>query len=251
MCGFIMEFATMHNEGDLLDFLYKSENRVGRLLTASKKMKSVVKFEEAAADLESKIIGSKVHFYGTRFMKLGHERSHVNIFIDVGMLSAPNLPKILLNSAIPFWFKDNSYWTTQSPEKVEEMMNMLKKYFKSEVQFADSIWLGPISTLKTPVPTLRVLHTRGRLQFDITFSSGIGVENTNLVHHMFSLQPEAYKLYHFVRIWIHIDEFSFKRYMVGLLVLFYLQNKNLMPSVVQMQEDVKEKFIEGKLSKIL
>lgn len=127
-------------------------------------------------------------------------------------------------------------------------MDTLIKYFKIEHKCADSLWMRPISTLKTPARTVRVVYKRGHLQCDITFDSGIGVENTKLIHHMFSLQPEAYKLYHFVRIWIHIDEFSFKRYLVGLLVIFYLQNKKLMPSVVQMQEDVKEKFIGGNIS---
>lgn len=142
-------------------------------------------------------------------------------------------------------------------------MQTLQEYFKSlpdfkppffkplsvvaeldqEFRSPDSLWREPLRTLKIPVPTLRVTHKR--LQCDITFSNGLGVENTRLLHHMFSLQPEAFKLYHFVRIWIHIDEFAFKRYMVALLVVFYLQNKNLMPSVLKMQEDTGEKFIAG------
>lgn len=109
------------------------------------------------------------------------------------------------------------------------------------------LWKGPISSLKTPVPMLRVIYTPGALQCDIAFSSGLGVENTKLVHHLFSLQPEAFAFYHFVRIWIHIDEFSFKRYMVAIMVIFYLQNKKFLPSVVQLQEDVPETFIEGSL----
>lgn len=125
------------------------------------------------------------------------------------------------------------------------MKEKLLEYLKTEVEFQDSKWIGRVSTLRTPVPTVRVFLAKSFLQCDITFSSGLGVEATNLIYHMFCLQPEAFKLYHFVRIWIHIDEFSFKRYMVALLVIFFLQNKKLMPSVVQMQEDVPEKFIEG------
>lgn len=156
-------------------------------------------------------------------------------------------------------FQDESYWKGQSIEKVEEMMNKLWEYFESEagdgswskVESDRTKWDLPLSELKTPVPTVRIHHVVNRqitLQCDITFDSGIGVENTNLIHHMFSLQPEAFKLYHFVRIWIHIDEFSFKRYMVAQLVIFYLQQKKLLPSVVEMQEDVPETFIKGKFS---
>lgn len=76
----------MPNDPDLLQFLAHSERRVKNLLDASKKMRNLrnVKFIEAAADLESKFPGSKVHFYGTKIMNLGHEKSHLNIFIDVG-----------------------------------------------------------------------------------------------------------------------------------------------------------------------
>lgn len=102
-----------------------------------------------------------------------------------------------------------------------------------------------MSRLKTPAMTLRV-HLK-RLQCDITFDSGLAVENTKLVHYLFSLQPEAFKLYHFVRIWIHIDEFAFKRYMVALLVIFFMQQKKMLPSVVDLQKDVGEKWIAGKL----
>lgn len=141
-------------------------------------------------------------------------------------------------------------------------MEKLEEFFWSELAVNESVkklkmigcvpdgsnknlWLGPMKRLKTPVTTLRV--NIDKIQCDITFDCGLGVENSKLVHRMFSLQPEAFKLYHFVRIWIHIDEFAFKRYMVGLLVIFYLQQKNLLPSVVEMQKDVGETWIKGEL----
>jgi hypothetical protein len=147
---------------------------------------------------------------------------------------------------------------TQSHERVQEIISELLQYFEAEVKryeflketdpiSANALWKGPLGTLVTPVPTVRIM-VRPRIQCDITFSSGLGVENTKLIHHLFSLQPEAFKLYHFARLWIHIEEFHFKRYVVALMVLFYLQSKNLMPSVIQLQEDVEEKFIAGKIS---
>jgi hypothetical protein len=108
-----------------------------------------------------------------------------------------------------------------------------------------NFWREPMKRLKTPTTTLRV--NMKKLQLDITFDSGLGVENTKLVHRLFSMQPEAFKLYHFVRIWIHIDEFAFKRYMVALLVIFYMQQKKLLPSVVDLQKDVDEKWISGRV----
>lgn len=89
---------------------------------------------------------------------------------------------------------------------------MLKKSLQSEIdenkrgQVSGIQFKGPIRTLQTPVRTLRVTRLPDMLQCDITFTSGLPVENTQLVRKMFSLQPEAFKLYHFVRIWIHIGE---------------------------------------------
>lgn len=120
------------------------------------------------------------------------------------------------------------------------------KQNKHDPNIAPSIlWKEPLKTLKTPVPTLRICSRIQNIQCDITFSSGLGVENTKLMYHLFNLQPEAHKLYHFARIWIHIDEFSFKRYVVALLVVFFLQTRNLMPSVLKLQEDEPETFIDG------
>lgn len=75
----------MPNDEDLLEFLEKSNDRVGRRLINARKMKNEIgRFRKIAEELESQIEGSKVHFYGTRSMQLGHEKSHLNIFLEVG-----------------------------------------------------------------------------------------------------------------------------------------------------------------------
>lgn len=74
----------MPNDEYLLRFLNKSEERVGRLLKFAANVKRDGKFQKAAEDLQSKFEGAKVHFYGTRMMQLGHNKSHLNIFLEVG-----------------------------------------------------------------------------------------------------------------------------------------------------------------------
>jgi hypothetical protein len=155
---------------------------------------------------------------------------------------------------------EKCYWTTQTSENVKLLMEQLEEYFKNEFKnsskSSSGLWKklrmnskneGIYNILYTPVPTLRVkFELNGRkVLCDLTFSNGLGVENSKIMNHLFELQPEAFKLYHFVRIWIHIDVFNFKRYVVALMVIFYLQTKNLMPSVVELQKDVPEKFIDG------
>lgn len=151
-----------------------------------------------------------------------------------------------------FLLLDNAYWENQNNDKIVMLTKLFEDYFKAEVKKELPLtednawnWKGRVSVLKTPISTVRSIIEPFHLQCDVTFKNGLGVENTKLINYMFRLQPEAFKLYHFGRIWIHIDEFAFKRYVVGLLVIFYLQQKNLMPSVVKLQEDVPERFIDG------
>lgn len=81
---------------------------------------------------------------------------------------------------------------------------------------------------------------------DITITNGSGVENTKLFRYMYKMQPEALKMYHFVRLYIHFGKLNFKRYMVSMLVTFYLQSCNLMPSIKDIQSRTPKKVIGGK-----
>ena len=64
---------------------------------------------------------------------------------------------------------------------------------------------------------------------------------------MYRIQPEALKVYHCVRlVVIHFGNLSFKRYMVSMLVTFYLQSCDLMPSIKDVQSSMDEKLIGGR-----
>lgn len=74
----------MYNEESMKQFLKKSSSRVTDLAWQASKMRNTAYFEDAAKDLESKVPDSKVYFYGTRVMQLGHPKSHLNIFLEIG-----------------------------------------------------------------------------------------------------------------------------------------------------------------------
>jgi hypothetical protein len=73
-----------YKNDDMVDFLERSEKRVSELVQRASRMRNTSHYADAVADLESKVPDSKVHFYGTRVMQLGHEKSHVNLFLEVG-----------------------------------------------------------------------------------------------------------------------------------------------------------------------
>jgi hypothetical protein len=75
---------------------------------------------------------------------------------------------------------------------------------------------------------------------------GLSTFNSKLLAHLFAIQPEAVKLFHFVREWMKTQEFFvLKGYSVTLLVLFYLQQQGLMPSVRDVQRNVKVTKLGG------
>jgi hypothetical protein len=65
--------------------------------------------------------------------------------------------------------------------------------------------------------------------------------------HLFELQPEAIKFYHFMRVFLPRYDVKFDGYMLKLLVIFYFQNENLLPSITKVQEGTVKQQISGEL----
>ena len=80
----IQGIGKMYNEASLREFLNNSDKRISNLLSHASKLRFTVNFLDAAKSLEAQIEGSKVHFYGTRIMQLGHGKSHLNMYFEVG-----------------------------------------------------------------------------------------------------------------------------------------------------------------------
>jgi DNA polymerase sigma len=97
------------------------------------------------------------------------------------------------------------------------------------------------------VPFIRALYVPSNIWVDITFSSGIGVKNTFLLRHLFEMQPEAAKFCMFIRKLLKLNGFKIKNYVVILLAIFYLQQKNFLPSIQTVQHGIPPRFIQGKI----
>lgn len=76
---------------------------------------------------------------------------------------------------------------------------------------------------------------------------GRSVATTKLLRHLFNIQPEAKKLFHFIRIWLGTSGIKLKGYQITLMVVFYLQSLNFMPSVTRVQRNIPLEEICGKI----
>lgn len=77
-------------------------------------------------------------------------------------------------------------------------------------------------------------------------TNGLRVANSKLLAHLFGIQPEAVSLFHFIKLWMAAQRFNgLKGYTLCLLVLFYLQTENLMPSIEKLQIGLTKVLIDG------
>lgn len=80
----------------------------------------------------------------------------------------------------------------------------------------------------------------------MTCSNGSGVENSLLIRHLFELQPEAINLYNFLNIFLPRYDLDLSGYLLKMFVVFFLQNEKLLPSIEDVQNNLKIKKIGGK-----
>lgn len=82
------------------------------------------------------------------------------------------------------------------------------------------------------------------------FSDGLGVVTTRLTAYLLNLQPQqqGLKLYHAVRMWLRIVGVELKLFQIQILVIFFLQQQDFLPSIEQVQKGVKRRSIGSKFS---
>ena len=82
-------------------------------------------------------------------------------------------------------------------------------------------------------------------------TNGFDVLNSLMLCHLFEIQPEAIKLFHFLKSLLPLCEELksadkvFSGYLLQLLVIFYLQSEKLLPSAKTIQENTTKEFIDG------
>lgn len=79
----------------------------------------------------------------------------------------------------------------------------------------------------------------------VTVNDGLCVVNSKLLAHLFAVHDDVVKFYHFIRLWLSCGNVEFKEYQLTLLVLFFLQTRNFVPSMKRVQKNLPRKMIKG------
>lgn len=100
--------------------------------------------------------------------------------------------------------------------------------------------------MNTRVPSFKVIHRTTGIKCDISVTNGMAVQNSKLFGHLFSIQSEAIAFHHFIRRWLAIFDVNVRGFSLTLLIVLFLQQNNLMPSIQKVQKGVPKIMLDSK-----
>lgn len=104
-----------------------------------------------------------------------------------------------------------------------------------------------VKQITLSIPSFKVIHRASGIKCDISVCNGLSVQNSKLFAHLFNIQPEAIALYHFCKRWLQIfDVQILKGFSLTLMIVFFLQQNNLMPTIENVQKNLTKIVIDGR-----
>lgn len=191
-------------------------------------------YEAIRRSLQNLMPGSDyIHFFGSRIMGVASVDSDLDIFVEMSKLQhnfflicRSNLQLKLWPIIYLFIFSGNSFYESLSSDWVEYYIAQME-----EALSYDNNWQHLNTIHNTRVPCIRAFYRPHNLMCDIVFNNGLGVVNSELMEHLFSIQPEAAKFCIFLKKWFDYDDLTVKNYIAVLFGVFYLQHCNYLPSI--------------------
>lgn len=81
---------------------------------------------------------------------------------------------------------------------------------------------------------------------DIVASSPFGVHDSEILYHMVNLQDEFKHFLFFIRNWINdLNDVHLKKMILLYLAIFYMQKRNVLPSLRKVRSMCRKKIVEG------
>lgn len=99
------------------------------------------------------------------------------------------------------------------------------------------LWIDFYSITGARTPILQAFFPAENLPCDLSFSNGLSHCNTKLISYFISLQPLFAKIALIVKEWAHAADIKINSYALTLLVVFYFQHVNLLPTVLELQKN--------------
>ncbi|KAJ8720446.1 hypothetical protein PYW07_012489 [Mythimna separata] len=119
--------------------------------------------------------------------------------------------------------------------------NVLTRYHR---KFSEII---AITTARVPI--VKFLHIPTQCQCDVNFKSPAGVRNSQLIAFLLQYDKRALPLAVLIKYWSKVHKFTgtnlMGNYALIMMLIFYLQLMNILPSVYELQRNMPEYFVDG------
>lgn len=181
-------------------------------------------YEMAMIDLELQVMKSmlkdcQVYLSGLHAIGLSTASDNIHLHVDIG---------------------SNYYKKTDIERDIGQMMFLVNVLERSGSWIINSIFKGS--------PAIRCVYKNTNQRFIINIGNGYKIQVNKILGHLFKIQQEAKRLYHFLRMYIiekHCCKIKYNLLMI--FVIFYLQQMRLLPSLDEVQSSLTRVFIDGKL----
>ncbi|XP_021697853.1 uncharacterized protein LOC5576551 [Aedes aegypti] len=178
--------------------------------------KSSVIPSEIISALKEVAPAARVECFGAKVSGIGYEDENVNLYVD--------------NAKHP-----------KTSDNVKEMFETLQRFF---VANGDEWTIQNIhdADIRTH---LTVKNNCENVCCRITFASEIYCYNTKLIRYYAETFPMYQKLCYFVQEFVKLIDIDLHCYIIVVLVLFYMQKRDYLPTVAQLQSRITEEIYNG------
>ncbi|XP_058462464.1 uncharacterized protein LOC131437255 [Malaya genurostris] len=156
----------------------------------------------------------KVRCYGAKVSGVGYEEDYLNLFVDSGL-------------------------ETKSDASIEPLIEKLCEFFTKN----DDDWMIEEKHIAGYDSILTAKNYCENVCCRITFDSEIYYYNSLLIQYYMQTFPLLQKLCYYLQEFLKLVDLNFSRYLIVLLVMFYLQVQEYLPTVEQLQKNMPEQKV--------
>ncbi|XP_011184128.1 terminal uridylyltransferase Tailor [Zeugodacus cucurbitae] len=165
----------------------------------------------------------KLYKFGSRMTGIGARHSDLDIYVDIGG-------------------HFNVYEQTPSADTLSIYDRIYQVIKKSTID-----WDQIRAIRAARVPIIRMTNRKTNIECDVGISNSLSYCNTQLLEYIFQQQPLARRLCIFMKKWLERTRLNehITTYCMSLMVFYYLQIKNCMPSIETLQKNMLANVLVG------
>ncbi|XP_036334670.1 terminal uridylyltransferase Tailor-like isoform X1 [Rhagoletis pomonella] len=182
--------------------------------------------ENSLSDILKEVFPDKsieMYKFGSRITGIGTENSDLDIYVDIGGR-----------------FNEFEHAAT-----AETLQIFDRAYYVFKNKTID--WRLNHAARGARIPILKLTNTRTKIKCDVGFSNSISYCNKQMLEYIFQQQPIARRMCIFMKKWLELTGLNRRitTYCMSLMVIYYLQINNFLPSIETLQKNMLANVLVG------